>query len=156
MIDRLISWFKFILQKVGCDVDFIFEEWFLFKVFVNIIFCDKDYISVWEIMFIKLSYKEDFKNFFYLVEIMLVQLILVVQCERVIFVQNRVKNSFGVVFGFFTFEDLIRIIVEGLSVEEFNLVFVVDKGQGSGRKVSGRKVTAIVVLEINGSFINEV
>lgn len=127
MIDRLISWFKFILQKVGCDVDFIFEEWFLFKVFVNIIFRDKDYISVWEIMFIKLSYKEDFKNFFYFVEIMLVQLILVVQCERVIFVQNRVKNSFRVVFGFFTFEDLIRIIVEGLSVEEFNLVFVVDK-----------------------------
>lgn len=60
VIDRLINWFVFLLQKIGCKIDVIFEEWFSFKVFVNIIFYDKDYVSLWGIMLIKVLYKDDF------------------------------------------------------------------------------------------------
>lgn len=156
MIDRLTSWFKPTLQKAGCDVDSISEEWFSLKVLVNTTFRDKDYTSVWEIMLTKLPYKEDFKNLLHLVEIMLVQPISAAQCERAISAQNRVKNSLRVALGSSTLEDLIRITAEGPSVEEFNPAPVVDKGQGSGRKASGRKATATAVSEINGSFTNEV
>ncbi|KAM7434192.1 hypothetical protein ABFA07_015672 [Porites harrisoni] len=126
-IDGLTSWFKPTLQKAGCDFDSISEEWFSLKVLINTTFLDKDYTSLWEIMLTKLPYKDDFKNLIHLVEIMLVQPISPVQCERAISAQNRVKNSLRVALGSSTLEDLIRITAEGPSVEEFHPAPVVDK-----------------------------
>lgn len=139
MIDRLTSWFKPTLQKAGCDVDSISEEWFSLKVLVNTTFRDKDYTSVWEIMLTKLPYKEDFKNLLHLVEIMLVQPISAAQCERAISAQNRVKNSLGVALGSSTLEDLIRITAEGPSVEEFNPAPVVNKWLSRDREAGERQ-----------------
>ena len=101
MIDRLTSWFKPTLQKAGCNVDSISEEWVPLKILVNTTFLDKDYTSLWEIILTKLPYKDDFKNLLHLVEIMLVQPILAAQCERVISAQNRVKNSLRFTLGSF-------------------------------------------------------
>ena len=113
MIDPLTSWFKPTLQKAGCDVDSISEEWFSLKVLINTTFLDKDYTSLWQIMLTKLPYKDDFKNL-HLVEIMLVQPMSAAQCERAISAHNRVKNSLCVAFGSSTLEDLIWITAEGL------------------------------------------
>ena len=139
MIDRLTSWFKPTLQKAGCDVDSIPEEWFSLKFLVNTTFRDKDYTSVWEIMLTKLPYKEDFKNLLHLVEIMLVQPISAAQCERAISAQNRVKNSLRVALGSSTLEDLIRITAEGPSVEEFNPAPVVNKWLSRDREAGERQ-----------------
>lgn len=127
MIDRLTSWFKPTLQKAGCDVDSISEEWFSLKVLVNTTFLDKDYTSLWQIMLTKLPYKDDFKNLLHLVEITLVQPISAAQCERAISAQNRGKNSLRVALGSSTLEELIRITAEGSSVGEFHPAPVVDK-----------------------------
>lgn len=127
MIDRLTSWFKPTLQKAGCDVDSISEEWFSLKVLVNTTILDKYYTSLWEIMLTKLPYKDDFKNLLHLVEIMLVQPISAVQCERAISTQNRVENSIRVTLGSSTLDDLIQITAEGPSAEEFHPAPVVDK-----------------------------
>lgn len=91
-IDYLIKWFVLLLRKVGCEIDVIFEEWFSFQVLVNISFRDKDYVSLWGIMLTKVLYKDNFRNVFYFVEIMFVLFILVVQCERVVLVQNRIEQ----------------------------------------------------------------
>ena len=139
MIDRLTSWFKPTLQKAGCDVDSISEEWFSLKVLVNTTFRDKDYTSVWEIMLTKLPYKEDFKNLLHLVEIMLVQPISAAQCEHAISAQNRVKNSLRVALGSSTLEDLIRITAEDPSVEEFNPAPVVNKWLSRDREAGERQ-----------------
>ena len=95
-IDRLTNWFAPVLQKAGCEADVIPEEWFSLKVLVNISFCDKDYSSLWGIMLTKVPYKNDFRNVFHLVEIMLVLPISAAQCERAVSAQNRIKSSLRV------------------------------------------------------------
>lgn len=137
-IDYLIKWFVLLLRKVGCEIDVIFEEWFSFQVLVNISFRDKDYVSLRGIMLTKVLYKDNFRNVFYFVEIMFVLFILVVQCERVF--QYRIEqSSFYVGFDLFTLQDFIRIIVEGLLVFEFNVIFVVDKWFVRDRDVGERQ-----------------
>ena len=139
MIDRLTSWFKPTLQKAGCDVDSISEEWFSLKVIVNTTFLDKDYTSLWETMLTKLPYKDEFKNLIHPVEIMLVQPISAAQSERAISAQKRVKNSLRVALGSSTLEDLIRITAEGPSVEEFHPAPVVDKWLLRNREAGERQ-----------------
>lgn len=87
-IERLVDWFQPLLQKAGCDVASIPEEWFSLKVLVNTSFRDKDYASLWETLLIKTPYKDDFENVLHLVEILLVQPISAAQCERAISAQN--------------------------------------------------------------------
>ena len=71
--EHLIIWFQSLLQKAGCDVSSIPEEWFSLKVLVNTSLRDKDYASLWETLLIKTPYKDNFKNVLHLVEILLVQ-----------------------------------------------------------------------------------
>ena len=138
-IDRLTNWFKPALQKAGCHVDSISEEWFSLEVLVNTTFRDKEYVSLWEIMLTKVPYKDNFKNVLHLVEIMLVQPISATQCGRAISAQNRVKSSLCIALGSSTLEDLIRITAEGPPVPEFNPAPVVDKWLTRDREAGERQ-----------------
>lgn len=97
------------------------------KIQINGQFRKMDYVSFWEIFFIKCFYKEDFKDVLYFVEMVFVFSISAVQCERVVSVQNRIKGSIRVIFIVLVLEDLIRLFFEGLFVAEFDLSLAVDQ-----------------------------
>ena len=119
-IECLVDWFQPLLQKAGCDVSSIPEEWFSLKVFINTSFRDKDFASVWETLLIKTAYKDDFENVLHHVEILLVQPISAAQCERAILAQNRIKSSVRVNLAMSMLQDLIRISAEGRPAAEFD------------------------------------
>ena len=95
-IERLTNWFRPVLEKAGCDVALIPEEWLSLKVQVNSGFWDKDYESLWQTMLTKMPYKQDYQNLLHLVEILLVLPISAAQCERAISAQNRIKSNLRV------------------------------------------------------------
>ena len=70
--ERLTNWFRMLIEKPGCNVALIPEEWLSLKVQVNSDFRDKDYESLWQTMLTKMPYKPDYQNVLHLVEILLV------------------------------------------------------------------------------------
>ena len=136
-IECLVHWFQPLLQKAGCDVSSIPEEWFS-SVLVDTSFRDKDYASLWETLLIKTPYKDDFENVLHLVEILLVKPISAVQCERAISAQNRIKSSVRVNLAVSTLEDLIRISAEGPPAAEFDPTPSVNKWLARNRDAGER------------------
>ena len=137
-IERLVDWFQPLLQRAGCDVSSIPEEWFSLKVLVNTSFRDKDYASLWETLLIKTPYKDDFENVVHLVEILLVQPISAAQCERVISAQNRIKSSVRVNLAMSTLEDLICISAEGPPAAKFDPTPSINKWLARNRDAGER------------------
>ena len=80
-IERLTNWFRMLIEKAGCNVALILEEWLSLKVQVNSGFRDKDYEGLWQTMLTKMPYKQDYLNVLHLVEILLVLPISAAQCE---------------------------------------------------------------------------
>ena len=129
-IDCLTNWFAPLLQKSGCQVSVIPEEWLSLKVLVNTSFRDKDYASLWGIMLTKVPYKDDFKNVLHLVEIMLVLPISAAQCEHAVSAQNRIKSNLRVSLDHLHY----RVLSESQPrVHQFqNLTLLISGLQGTG------------------------
>ncbi|XP_053506635.1 zinc finger protein 862-like isoform X2 [Ictalurus furcatus] len=102
------------------------DEWQGLKILISHNFKDKTYSGLWETMLTKDPYRLDYKNILGLVQITLMLPISATQCERGISTQNRIKNSTRSSLWVSTTEDLMRISLEGPSVEEFDPTPAVD------------------------------
>ena len=92
-IQRLTDWFKVALERSGCDVQNIQDQWISLKIVVNSQFRKMDYSILWETLLTKLPYKEDYADVLHLVEILLVLPISAAQSERAVSSKNRIKSS---------------------------------------------------------------
>lgn len=108
-IERLIKWFQSLLQRAGCNIAMIQDQWVSLKIQINGQFRKLDYGSLWETLLTKVPYKNDFKDILHLVEVVLVFPISVAQCERAVSAQNRIKSSVRATLNVSTLEDLIRL-----------------------------------------------
>ncbi|XP_051533754.1 zinc finger protein 862-like [Myxocyprinus asiaticus] len=125
--------FKEPLERSGCNMAAIQDEWQGLKILVSHNFKDKSYSGLWETMLTKDPYRHDYKNILELVQLMLVLPISAAQCERGFSAQNQIKNSTRSCLGVSTTEDLMRISLEGPSVEEFDPTPAVDRWLTSKR-----------------------
>ncbi len=119
-IMRLTQWFQPILERAGCKISAIPDQWISLKIHVNGQFRKLDYGSLWETLLTKDPYKNDFKDILHLVELVLVLPISAAQCERAVSAQNRIKSSTRATLDVSVLEDLIRLSSEGPSVPEFD------------------------------------
>ena len=118
-IGRLIKWFWPILERGGCDITAIQDQWVSMKIQINGQFRKMDYGSLWETFLTKQPYKTDYKDVLHLVEMVLVLPISAAQCERAVSAQNRIKGSTRATLSVSVLEDLIRLSSEGPPVSEF-------------------------------------
>ena len=118
-IQRLTDWFKVALERSGCNVQNIHDQWVSLKISVNSQFRKMEYAGLWETLLSKLPYKEDFADVLHLVEILLVLPISAAQCERAVSAQNRIKSSTRATLNVAVLEDLIRLSSEGPPVADF-------------------------------------
>ena len=119
-IGRLVEWFCPILERAGCDISAIQDQWVSMKIQINGQFRKMDYGSLWETFLTKQPYKTDYKDVLHLVEMVLVLPISAAQCERAVSAQNRIKGSTRATLSVSVLEDLIRLSSEGPPVSEFN------------------------------------
>ena len=87
-IGRLIKWFWPILERVGCDITAIQDQWVSMKIQINGQFRKMDYGSLWETFLTKQPYKTEYKDVLHLVEMVLVLPISAARCERAVSAQN--------------------------------------------------------------------
>lgn len=87
-IMRLTQRFQPILERAGCKISTIQDQWISLKVMVNGQFRKLDYGSLWEMLLTKVPYKDDFKDVLHLVELVLVLPISAAQCKRAVSAQN--------------------------------------------------------------------
>ncbi|KAK0144423.1 Zinc finger protein 862 [Merluccius polli] len=122
-----------LLKFAKCNTAAVQDEWRQLKVLVSQNFRDKTNTGLWQMLLTKDSYKQEYKNILELVKIMLVLPISAAQCERGFSAQNRIKNSTRSSLAVSTTEDLMRISLEGPSVEEFDPTPAVDRWLTSKR-----------------------
>ena len=120
-IQLLVEWFRPLLQKTGCNIEAVQDQWVSMKMLVKSQFQKLDYANLWQTFITKAPYKHNFKDVLKLVEIVLVLPIsAAAQCERAVSAQNRIKNSMRSSLSTSMLEDLIRISSEGPPTVEFN------------------------------------
>lgn len=119
-IQRLVEWFRSLLQKTGCNIEAVQDQWLSMKMLVKSQFQKLDYVHLWQTFITKAPYKDNFKDVLKLVEIVLVLPISAAQCERAVSAQNRIKNSVRSSLSTSMLEDLIRISSEGPPTVEFD------------------------------------
>ena len=119
-IQRLVEWFRPLLQKTGCNIEAVQDQWVSMKMLVKSQFQKLDYVNLWQTFITKAPYKDNFKDVLKLVEIVLVLPISAAQCERAVSAQNRIKNSVRSSLSTSMLEDLIRISSEGPPTVEFD------------------------------------
>ena len=96
------------------------EEFVGLKLLIARMFKDKIYLSLWELMLTREPYCSDYKNILHLVHILLVLPVSSAVCERGFSSQKRIKSDARASLHTDTVEDLIRISVEGPSLEDFD------------------------------------
>nr|XP_033476284.1 zinc finger protein 862-like [Epinephelus lanceolatus] len=125
-VEELLGHFEKPLTGARCNTAAVQDEWRQLKVLVSQNFRDKTNTGLWQMLLMKDPYKQEFKNILELVKIMLVLPISAAQCERGFSAQNWIKNSTRSSLAVSTTEDLMRISLEGPSVEEFDPTPAVD------------------------------
>ncbi|XP_060783092.1 uncharacterized protein LOC132890289 isoform X2 [Neoarius graeffei] len=133
-VAELVAHFREPLSRSGCDLAAVQNEWQGLKILVSQHFKDKHYSGLWETMLTKEPYREDYKNILELVHMMLVLPISAAQCERGFSAQNRIKNSKRSCLAVSTTEDLMRISLEGPSLEDFDPSPAVDRWMDSAKR----------------------
>lgn len=126
-IERLVEWFRPVLQKTGCNIEAIQDQWTSMKMLVKSQFQKLDYVNLWQTFLTKVPYKDNFKDVLNLVEIVLVLPISAAQCERAVSAQNRIKSSVRSSLTTSMLEDLIRISSEGPPAVEFDPSASIDR-----------------------------
>ncbi|XP_029519015.1 uncharacterized protein LOC115131433 isoform X1 [Oncorhynchus nerka] len=101
----LMRHFKEPIERSGCNMAAIQDEWQGLKILVSHKFKDKSYSGLWETMLTKDPYRHDYKNILELVQLMLVLPISAAQCERDFSAQNWITNSTRSCLGVSTTED---------------------------------------------------
>lgn len=119
-IRHLTRRFQPILERAGCKISSIQDQWISLKIMVNGQLRKLNYGSLWETLLTKVPYKDDFKDVLHLVELVLVLPISAAQCERAVSAQNRIKSSTRATLSVSVLEDLIRLSSEGPPVAEFD------------------------------------
>ncbi|XP_049923984.1 zinc finger protein 862-like [Epinephelus moara] len=119
-LDFLLDHFSIVLTRNGCDINLAREEYQSMKMFIASNYVDKSSHSLWEMMLTKEPYISDYKNILHLVNIMLVLPVSSAVCERGFSAQRRIKSDVRGSLHVDTVEDLIRISLEGPSLEEFD------------------------------------
>lgn len=130
----LVRHFREPLERSGCDLAAVEDEWQGLKILVSQTFKDKSYSGLWETMLTKEPYREDYKNILELVQLMLVLPISAAQCERGFSAQNRIKSSKRSSLAVSTTEDLMRITLEGPSLEDYDPSPAVDRWMNSAKR----------------------
>ena len=119
-IRRLTRRFQPILERAGCKISSIQDQWISLKIMVNGQFRKLNYGSLWETLLTRVPYKGDFKDVLHLLELVLVLPISAAQCEHAVSAQNRIKSSTRATLSVSVLEDLIRLSSEGPPVAEFD------------------------------------
>ncbi|XP_059930487.1 zinc finger protein 862-like [Gadus macrocephalus] len=130
----LVRHFREPLERSGCDLAAVQDEWQGLKILVSQSFKDKSYSGLWETMLTKEPYREDYKNILELVQLMLALPISAAQCERGFSAQNRIKSSKRSSLAVSTTEDLMRITLEGPSLEDYDPSPAVDRWMNSAKR----------------------
>ncbi|XP_059896385.1 zinc finger protein 862-like [Gadus macrocephalus] len=116
----LLDHFSTVLRRNGVNTDLAKEEFVGLKLLIARMFKDKTYLSLWELMLTREPYCSQYKNILHLVHIMLVLPVSAAVCERGFSAQKRIKSDTRASLHSDTVEDLIRISVEGPSLEDFD------------------------------------
>ncbi|XP_060786920.1 zinc finger protein 862-like [Neoarius graeffei] len=119
-LDFLLNHFSIVLQRNSVDINQAKEEFQGLKLLISQLFMDKTYLSLWEMILTREPYCTDFKNVLHLVQIMLVLPVSAAVCERGFSTQKRIKSDARASLHPSTVGDLIRIRVEGPSLEDFD------------------------------------
>ncbi|XP_056107720.1 zinc finger protein 862-like [Rhinichthys klamathensis goyatoka] len=104
------------------------------KTFIFRNYMDKSYHALWEMMVTKLPFCSDYKNILHLVHIMLVLPVSSSVCERGFSAQKRIKSDVRGSLHVDTVEDLIRISMEGPSLQEFDAKEAVQTWISQGKR----------------------
>ncbi|ROI15239.1 Zinc finger protein 862 [Anabarilius grahami] len=99
------------------ELDFLLDH---FSSVLTRNYMDKSYHALWGMMVTKLPFCSDYKNILHLVHIMLVLPVSSAICERGFSAQKRIKSDVRGSLHVDTVEDLIRISMEGPSLQEFD------------------------------------
>ena len=116
----LLDHFSPVLTRNGVNTEMAKEEFVGLKLLIARMFKDKIYLSLWELMLTREPYCSDYKNILHLVYILLVLPVSSAVCERGFSSQKRIKSDARASLHTDTVEDLIRISVEGPSLEDFD------------------------------------
>ncbi|XP_008281423.1 uncharacterized protein LOC103358295 [Stegastes partitus] len=125
-LDFLLDHFSPILTRNGCDANLAREEYQSMKIFIVSNYMDKSYHALWGMMLTKMPFCSDYKNILHLVHIMLALPVSSAVCERGFSSQRRIKSDVRGSLHVDTVEDLIRISMEGPSIDEFDAKEAVD------------------------------
>ena len=135
-ISRLVKWFEVLLEKAGCVVKDVPEQWISTKTTVRTQFNKIDFLTVCQTLLTKEPYKSDMKDVLHLLQLLLVLPVSAAQCERGVSAQNRIKSSDKASLTIEVLETLIRIASGGPKLDEFerttfvNSWFTRDKTKG--------------------------
>ncbi|KAL4008878.1 hypothetical protein ACER0C_002730 [Sarotherodon galilaeus] len=116
----LLDHFSTVLRRNGVNAELAKEEFVSLKLLIAKMFKDKTYLSLWELMLTREPYCSEYKNILHLVHIMLVLPVSAAVCERGFSAQKRIKSDTRASLHSETVDDLIRISVEGPSLEDFD------------------------------------
>ncbi|XP_071953114.1 zinc finger protein 862-like [Antedon mediterranea] len=133
-VEYLLHHFEDILERQGCNKLKALHEWSDMKLLIQINLQDKSYLDLWQIMLTKKPYCEDYKNILHLVQILLVMPISAAQCERGFSAQKRIKTDVRNSLHVSTTEDLIRIEMEGPTLESFDPTTIAEKWLSDGQR----------------------
>ncbi|KAK0132143.1 Zinc finger protein 862 [Merluccius polli] len=147
----LLDHFSPVLTRNGANTELAKEEFVGLKLLIARMFKDKTYLSLWELMLTREPYCSEYKNILHLVHILLVLPVSSAVCERGFSSQKRIKSDARASLHTDTVEDLIRISVEGPSLEDFDSrESVASNVRGKERLLDGFKIknTRIVATEL--------
>uniref|UniRef100_A0A8C6SCA7 HAT C-terminal dimerisation domain-containing protein n=1 Tax=Neogobius melanostomus TaxID=47308 RepID=A0A8C6SCA7_9GOBI len=133
-VNYLLEFFHVVLERNGCDPTLAKEEFKALKTLVLLSFKDKSYCGLWQVLLTNEPYCSDFENILHLVRIMLVLPVSSAQCERGFSAQRRIKSDVRSSLHPTTVEDLIRISVEGPSVEAYDASAAIKKWLEDGQR----------------------
>nr|XP_054763515.1 zinc finger protein 862-like [Lytechinus pictus] len=117
---QLLKHFEGVLGPAGCDTDVALAEWSRLKKIVALHYSTpSSWRDFWPMIFRKR--KEDFPNFFHLIEVLQVIPLATAKVERAFSLMGRVKTDWRVNLATSTLADLMMIVLEGPSEEEHSV-----------------------------------
>ncbi|KAJ8006709.1 hypothetical protein DPEC_G00110030 [Dallia pectoralis] len=131
----LLDHFSSVLTRNGVNTELAKGEFVDLKLLISRMFKEKTYLNLWELMLTKEPYCSEYKNILHLVHILLVLPVSSAVCERGFSSQKRMKSDTRASLHTDTVDDLIRISVEGPSLEDFDARESVARPKGKKAKL---------------------
>ena len=120
-MNALISHFRSLIEKKGCNVTQIMSEWDRLKLSLSpkLKAGEKDYLKVWKEVFLNEGIQDECKNVLHIIEILLITPFTNAKIERVFSRMNRLKTDSRNRLGQARLETQMRVGEEGVSIEKF-------------------------------------